>query len=100
MSGGKRRKSGRRKASPKPSPVSSRLYWTLAIWPLAIAGLLYYQSRKQDAERRVEMDLEVQQLEERYESDLAELELQIDLLEKQLQFKTAHPAPESTKNGQ
>lgn len=99
MSGGKRKKTGGRKATAKPSPVSPRLYWTLAIWPLAIAGLLYYQSRKLDTERRADLEREVQQLEERYESDLAELELQIDLLEKQLQFKTAHPAPES-KNGQ
>lgn len=96
MSGGKRKKAGGRKAS----PVSFRLYWTLAIWPLAIAGLLYYQSRKLDAERRTELEREVQRLEERYESDLAELELQIDLLEKQIQFKTAHPAPEFKTNGQ
>jgi hypothetical protein len=99
MSGGKRKKPGGRKASPKPAPASLRLYWTLAIWPLAIAGLLYYQSRKLDAERRAELEREVQQIEERYENDLAELELQVDLLEKQLQFKTAHPAPES-RNGQ
>jgi len=73
----------------KRSKQSSRRYWTLAIWPMALAVLLFYQAYQSAKRRESVVDAELKKIETRYAQDTAELQLQIDLLEKQIEIEKA-----------
>ena len=81
--GGGRKKSdkgGHLNAAPE---AGWRYAWTLLIWPLAILALLFFHQQK----RVTTADHELQSLEQAAQEELAELELQVSLLEKQLELK-------------
>ena len=79
------RKKKANKSKPKrESPAPARPYWTLLIWLLLIGGLLAYQTRRLAGQEHQRVEGELQTMETQYEDRLAELELQITLLESQL----------------
>ncbi len=80
MSAKRAKKTVRRKRKRK-TDGSSWLWWSLLLWPLLIGGLLFYQAHRRGSFVRHELD----QLEQQYKDEIAELELQIELLDKQLQ---------------
>ena len=82
MKRGRKKKNSPRGKSGGSSRFPSRLYLTLLIWPLLIAGLVAFQLRL----RVVEVDAELQQIEQEYQREMEEVELQIELLKKQLEL--------------
>ena len=52
-------------------------------WPLLVVGILVVQSQRRAGVARAELD----ELEKRYQDEAGELELQVELLGKQLQIE-------------
>ena len=80
----KRSKSSRRKVSPP--------YWTLLLWPVALAAAIGYESWRlgeqkiqQRQQEQAQAEQEIEQLEQSYTRQMAELEIQVGMLEKQLE---------------
>lgn len=90
----KKRPSARKKKTPPPKRTWWFTLWLL--WPAAVIAVLLYQAHLRCVEQEAAVEAEIEQLEEQYQQEVAEWELKVDLLNKQIDLsKPAAPSKDS-----